>query len=204
MIHTISLDPGKHGQAVAAFADGLLGGVWDTAKAAPVWGFLSAAQVDLVIEKPQYDKRSPGKVEDVIDMCAAGFLYAGTIHEAVRPNSGKVRVFTPRPREWKHSQEKPLHHRRALACLDPHEYAIVNDFWQTSGRRTLGIAEYVARACVANAARKTKRLVGYSDPIHNILDALALGLTHLGRMSKEQTFKRTRRTFTPKRSIRDL
>lgn len=77
------------------------------------------------------------------------------------------------PRDWKGQDKKWITHHRVLTSLTDAERKTV--------KRACGedIAEYVEAACVAAAEHKKPK---YSRKSHNLLDAVGIGLHHLGRL----------------------
>lgn len=172
MTRLIAIDPGVERCAVAVFAtSGELEAV-DYAKPGDFVEYLKEwyglfGPVTVVAEKPQFDRRC---ARAVIDLAWSGALVA-----AAFARGGPVTTYTPS--EWKGSQPKPVHHAAALAVLTTAERAVL----------PLGTADHIARACAAGALDNWRKdgaryYRGAGADVHNLLDAVALGLTHLGRL----------------------
>lgn len=124
----------------------------------------------LVIERPQVDGRTQAAVKDVLALDWEAALFAGLV---VGYTGAALVECTPR--DWKGTTPKPIVHRRAWGALSAHE------------RSVLG-GDPVLRAIEAAVERGAKRnwppgLDAYGGrAIHNPLDAVAIGLWHLGRV----------------------
>lgn len=138
----------------------------------------------IVLEVPQIDKDAR-KSNDLINVNGAGHWLAGQIHGA---SGGRCELVTRAARGrkdeagWKGQVAKPIHHSWALKALNQAELAIVEAVWVTlRGRKFAGlsIGQYVDQAC-HHLATTGKEV--YNNAIHNYLDAVALGLTQLGRV----------------------
>jgi len=166
-MNLFAIDPEKHTPYVSVFIDGKLIDVADMAD----WTFGPFAGVTrIVVEIPRSYPQDPRKANDLIDIAASGFWLAGQIKQAC---TGPVDLVRRTPQEWKGSVKKPIHHMRALKKLTPAELGVLQrikpDVW-----------EHVAQAC--ERLTRSKKVTDYSNVIHNHLDAVALGLTELGRM----------------------
>lgn len=175
----IAIDPGysrkSGGCAVAQAVGGVLVRAW----------FERAADFDLcdvepvqqvIVEQPQQDARSWGVPPAVLiklawEGAALAGLYAGA--------SGAV-LHTPTVSEWKGGEKKPAHHARLWVILSDAE------------RRVLGgdaTHKVILAACQMGALCRWKlpsdRLYPSSFKTHNLLDAAALLMWALGRLTKE-------------------
>lgn len=172
----ICIDPGVHECAVAVFEGAVLRDVRFIEASSPVrlpaglWA-LCYLGVAVVVEKPQFDRRC-GK--HVIDLAWSGRGVAEAC--AFAPTSALAAVT---PAEWKGSTPKPQHHAEALAALSPTELAVLPP--DTAAR--------VAEAC-RKGGLDAWRKPGASyygkakgAEVHNLLDAVALGLWRLGRLA---------------------
>lgn len=196
MIHTIAIDPGARQNAIAVFVDSRLAWAGFEAAFLPLLATLQRNEcVETIIEKPQIDRRSPGKLADLINVTANGYRLVGRIDQQVCLKPERFHERTPQA--WKGSVEKPIHHSRALYVLMPGEIQRIP--FATPTRENL--IDYVHAAVEKNAKRKSRRLVGYTNVVHNLLDAVALGLTYLGRLNKTSVYARTKREFEPRRSL---
>lgn len=171
MTRLVAIDPGVERCAIAVFADDgelLDVGFVDVPFDCPdvLWSAAwSDGIVSVVAEKPQFDRRC---AKSVIDLAWSGALVAATF-----ARGGPVVTYTPSA--WKGALTKPIHHHRTLKALTPAEIGVLPP--DTAAR--------VAGAChkggLDNWRKDGARYYG-SWGGHNVLDAVALGLTHLGRM----------------------
>ncbi len=130
----------------------------------------------VIVEQPQQDARSWGVPPAVLiklawEGAALAGLYAGA--------SG-AQLHCPTVSEWKGGEKKPAHHARLWAVLSEAE------------RRVLGGAPTYAvikEACQKGALCRWKlpsdELYPSSFKTHNLLDAAALLMWALGRLTKE-------------------
>ena len=158
-ISLMAIDPGVHTCACAVFRRGLLDQL----------GYdLVTPVVEAIVEKPQADSRV-GVYN--IDLACRGAELAG---RAIHPRG--VVLYTT-PTKWKQSVPKPICHARALKDLSSAELSLLPD----------GTAERVRSARESGAKdgwRKPGAVYygrGKGSDVHNLLDAVALGLWHLGR-----------------------
>lgn len=186
----IALDPAKHDCALAAGDGDRLEHVADVVTLAEAWSGYCAQRV--VWEKPQGDgRRVP--VEDLIEVTANGALTASAIHG---DNPTNVEAF--QPRDWKGSVPKPIHHSRVWEVLDVSEREILG------GTAT---SDAIDAACLRGAqdkwrkpgatyyhARELPKLASGLKITHDILDAAALYLTAVGRLSKGKTTTHGKKT----------
>lgn len=177
MTRLIAIDPGVERCAVAVFVEGMLSEA-DFVEAAspvrlPVWlnfACVGPRSLCVVVEKPQFDRRVS---KYVLDLAWSGRGVAEAC--AAANDRSALRAYTPS--EWKGSQPKPQHHSWAYEALTPKERAVL----------PLGTADHIARACAAGARDNWRKegaryYRGAGADVHNLLDAVALGLTHLGRL----------------------
>jgi hypothetical protein len=195
-MNTLAIDPGYAGKgnACAAFASGELAETWferavtfgpnkpppravDARKRAQ--HARAAGHFDEVVwEKPQQDARSRAVPPEIlISLTAAGALLAG----AFAGRDG-ARIIEYRPSEWKGSEPKPVMHRRMWKILSAAE------------RRILGgdATDQAIRAAQEKGALRAWKIPGAACypkafDTHNILDAVALGCVHLGRLARVTT-----------------
>ncbi len=179
----IAVDPGVHECACAEFVDGSLtrvefiSAVWGGPGSGRFWPMATYDVDECVIEIPQHDKR-------VGVHNSALALHAGLIAGACRCG---VYAYTPSNGEnpWKGSTPKPVHHRRVWAELSPDERAVF----------PAGTEARIIKACEKGALDgwrkpggeyygKAKGADGIGARVHNVLDAVALGMHHLGRYSE--------------------
>jgi hypothetical protein len=166
-----SIDPGKNACALAEFSQGTLIAAVETL----VWLWGPGGPRTIVVEVPVPDRAHPQRSKDLIDEYGAGRDLAGQIR-AYCPGSELVLRHARGVKGeagWKGQIVKPLHHHKVLRTLSGAEIQILVAIKKD-------LIQYVDQACETYARFKVVR--GYSSHIHNVLDAVALGLTELGRM----------------------
>lgn len=162
-----AIDPGVHSSAVAMFRDGALMATAETHR----WSYGSwAGPGSIVVEIPRVYPKDPRKGNDLIDLAAAGMRLAGQIEASC---IGHVVLTTVFPRQWKGQIPKPIHHSRMITKLSPIEKDILLALKPD-------LDQHIRTACETYA--ETRQVRGYSNRIHNVLDAVALGLTKIGRL----------------------
>jgi hypothetical protein len=169
------IDPGVHFHACALFRDRELQTVSFVAPdtfADNGCPFPPRELVDLVIEKPVLRGPNGKDPNDCVDVFGAARLAEG----AIRYQDGP-KAFYVIPEDWKGSFKKPPHHRQVWANLTPEEHAV---FARDAGLEVHFIADKIEAACQRLA--RTRKVSGYSWKAHNLLDAVGLGLWHLGRL----------------------
>ena len=127
----------------------------------------------VVVEKPQPDSRTYSSVPTVIELSWQGALVAGLYAGA---SGCPIQEYMPT--EWKGSVAKPIAHSRLWKILEPDERVLLG------GDATLAQIE---RAKDRGAlARWAPGRTYYPETwlMHNILDAVALGCFHLGRIGR--------------------
>jgi hypothetical protein len=176
--NALAIDPGysrkSGGCAVARAVQGELSAAWFKRAGGFEWG--GDALDAVIVEQPQQDGRSWGVPPAVLIKLAwegaslAG-LYAGA--------SGAT-LHCPTVNEWKASEKKPAHHKRLWAVLSEDERRVLG------GAKTFAAIEL---ACEKGALCRWKlpsdELYPKSFKTHNLLDAAALLLWALGRLTKE-------------------
>jgi len=177
----LAIDPGcakrGKGSACAVFDVNQLAAVGFAKFDAPrdrAWLLAAAAGVEWVaVERPQVDRRTQGRERAIVDLAWAGAALAYWIAGAAG-----AAILEQTPTEWKGNARKPQHHARMWAALTDDERALLG------GPRTLQIIEAAKRAGAAERWRKGGGAAYYPSgfEMHNILDAVALGLHALGRM----------------------
>jgi hypothetical protein len=168
-----AIDPGtSKGCALAVFLDRVLCRVDMVQLAYTGW----AKYHDVVVEIPQGDGRSV-PTDDLIRVAVAGARLAE------RLALGDVREL--RPREWKGSVPKPVHHMWMWAELSTQERALLG------GSK---MHHAILSACERGGAERWRKpgdryyrarelpTVDRRRITHDLLDAVALGLYHLGRL----------------------
>ncbi len=165
----ISIDPGADTCACVSFAHGVI--MHAEFSMAPEAHVPSV----VVVERMQADERTRHvDVRHVLACQWNGALCAGYLAGRY---GAEVTWYTPT--EWKGSEPKPVQHARLWAALSEAERAVFG------GHATLAAIE---RAVEKGAGRRW-RIAGAecyprSFVTHNLLDAAALGLVHVGRMEK--------------------
>lgn len=174
MTRLICIDPGVHECAVAVYTS--TGRLYDCgfvtlseSLGAEVLAWLSPEPVTIVCEKPQFDRRVS---KHVIDLAWSGARVAESF-----ARGGPVTAVTPS--EWKGSTPKPQHHAEALAALSPAELAVLPP--DTAARVSEACREGGLDAWRKPGASYYGKAKGAE--VHNILDAVALGLWRLGRLA---------------------
>jgi hypothetical protein len=175
--NALAIDPGYEkkggGCACARALCGTLEDVW-FARASDVEGVEPVDHV--IVEQPQQDARSWGVPPAVLiklawEGAALAGLYAGA--------SG-AQLHCPTVSEWKGGEKKPAHHARLWAVLTPAERAVLG------GDATHRV---IKAACEKGALCRWKlpsdQLYPSSFKTHNLLDAAALLMWALGRLTKE-------------------
>ncbi len=81
-----------------------------------------------------------------------------------------------RPEHWKGRKKKRIHHPRIIAALDPNERRLL-DRWMEERAR----APYTSLDAYVEACRRCRRNEIPDDPVHNVLDAVGIGLWARGR-----------------------
>jgi len=158
--HLASIDPGVKECHLAYFEGGVLSGVWQFSPGAAVHQPLGPCPTgtELVVEVPRIYPHSHPRPNDLIDLAFA----AG---RAVGSNPATI-VY---PAHWKRQLKKPVSHMRILEVLAPHELAVLPPETADKVREA---AEYLGRT----------GKVRYNWKGHNTLDAVGIGLHHLGRL----------------------
>src|SRR5688572_24333398 len=136
--------------------------------------------VSVVCEKPQFDSRVS---KHVIDLAWTGAAVAYSLAAG-----GPVTAYTPSA--WKGSLQKPVHHHRIWQVLTPAERAVFPE--GTEAR----IAEACRKGGLDNWRKPGAEYYGKAkgSEVHNSLDAVGLGLHHLGRYSEVGNLSQGRRS----------
>jgi hypothetical protein len=182
--HLISIDPGVKACAVATWLRGTL--VLATSWPAGTLPSGMGSVPDRVVwELPQADGRAT-PADDLIALTAAG----ADLARAFAGLGGEVKAY--RPRDWKGSTPKPVHHARLWEALTDAERLLLGGsvtasaIWAACERgatdrwRKAGATYYRARELPSVDGRKIT---------HDLLDAVALGLYDLGRLRTRPTKK---------------
>lgn len=190
-MNIIAIDPGVAGEgnACASFAGGALTGVWfervahkgklkRRTRGSPCGAPLGGIKIDdVIIERPEFQgaRTTSARPKDLMDLSFEGAMLAG----AYAGRDG-AQVISYTPTEWKGSEPKPVQHLRMW------EDALTED-----EREILGGDDTYARivkACERGSLKRWKISGAECYPrtwtMHNVLDAVALGLVRLGRLEK--------------------
>lgn len=114
-----------------------------------------------IVEKPSA-LDSPN-VADMVEVLWSGAIVASALSSVV------VAYTVPK---WKGSVKKPIHHYRVWPNLLPEEKTLF----------PVNALDVINKACAHIA--QTGKVKGYSQEWHNHLDAIALGMFHLGRIKR--------------------
>jgi hypothetical protein len=173
MTSRLYIDPGKHFHAQAHFEDGRL--TWVDFESVETCGrnYVTLKNLaSLVIEKPVLRGANGKDPNDCVDVFGAACLTEGYI----RALGGPAALYVI-PEDWKGAFKKPPHHRKVWAELSPDEREV---FARDAGHEVDEIRDKIEAACQRLA--RTRKVSGYSWKAHNLLDAVGLGLWHLGRL----------------------
>lgn len=166
MTTLLALDAGVHECAAARFFDGGLVALRTmTARHPGGPMYIIASADEVACEIPQFDTRVS---KHVIDLA---------VHVALIAGACRCPVYTYTPRQWIGSLQKPIHHHRIWGALTAAERALF------PADTTVRIAAACAKGGKDNW-RKSGALYygrGKGSEVHNLLDAVGLGLHHLGR-----------------------
>jgi hypothetical protein len=173
VVNVLAIDPGAETCACVAFVN-------DRITAAgfalpPDWVPVPGAPCVVVVERMQADERT--RHVDVRHVLACQWNGAFCAAYLSGRTGAAVQWYTPT--EWKGSEPKPVQHARLWDILDDAERAVLG------GPPTLAT---IQKAVDKGAARRWKIAGADCYPrkfvTHNLLDAAALGCTHIGRMEK--------------------
>ena len=176
--NALAIDPGYEkkggGCACAGAEGGALVAAWF--ERATNFDALARGICHVIVEQPQQDARSWGVPPAVLiklawESAALAGLYAGA--------SG-AQLHCPTVSEWKGGEKKPAHHARLWAVLSPAERAVLG------GDATHRV---IKAACEKGALCRWRlpsdQLYPSTFKTHNLLDAAALLMWALGRLTKE-------------------
>lgn len=161
MIQYWAVDPGVQQSALAVFTGkGELTNLhwlnsWSTY---PRHLHLAAHTIDLSIEKPRIYPGMPSvDANDLIDLAEV----VGYWRREIPAPSYSNRSYYPQ--EWKAQVKKPIHHSRIWQNLTPTERALLPG----------DTFERIEKGCKGGA---------YTSKVHNLLDAIGIGLFRVGRL----------------------
>lgn len=170
----IAIDPGVHACAGAWFHTGTLrGGVAALKYPAP---YTELGVTHVVVERPAYQgvRTQSARPQDLMSLSWEGAKLAGLIAGATGAHFVELE-----PSAWKGSEPKPVHHARLWSVLTDAEREIL-------GGAATGLV--IANAVDKGARERWKRDGAAYYPrtwvMHNVLDAVALGATYVGRLVK--------------------
>jgi hypothetical protein len=176
----IAIDPGysraSGGCACAYARQGVIDSAWF--ERALTFGGLRFADPPayVIVEQPQQDGRSWGVPPAVLIKLA----WEGAKLSGLYAGAAGATLCDPTVNDWKAGEKKPAHHKRLWAVLSPAERA------RLGGSKT---SEAIELACEKGALCRWKapsdQLYPRGFKTHNLLDAAALLLWALGRLSKE-------------------
>jgi hypothetical protein len=161
-----------HFHACATFSGHSLAAVYFQASEANPYGNGVLNLADVVIEKPVLRGPNGKDPNDCLDVFGAA-----RFTEAILRTRGAPAALYVIPEDWKGQFKKPPHHRKVWAELSPAERKV---FAEGAGLEVDFITEKIETACQTLA--RTRKVTGYSWKAHNLLDAVGLGLWHLGRL----------------------
>lgn len=172
----LAIDPGfardGKGCACAAFTHGSLRSVWfERCPEDPASLTCSEELSYVIVERPQADRRSLSvPIQTLITLAWEGATLA-----AMYAGRGGALLTAPSVRAWKGSEAKPLQHKRLWAVLDQDEREIL-------GGSATELA--IRKACEKGALKRWAPGAYYPKSwlTHNLLDAVALGAKHIGRL----------------------
>ncbi len=176
-----AVDSAKHAPAWALAEGGELTCCsFDTAlgRAPPLpWhgrpGFQIPPDVCVLEASRSYGSKDHGKHGDILAEAIGGALCAGSMR------AGEVVLIAPD--EWAGTGPKPPRHHAVWEALTYRERALVEAHYKPQRGEPKALADYIEAACDAlSYGRKPK----YSNPIHNILDAVGLLLFAVGRIGR--------------------
>ena len=126
----------------------------------------------VIWECPQCDSRSHAIAPALIALAAEGGTLAG-----MYAGANGCRAYATTPAKWKGSVPKPIHHARVWRELDGKERALLG------GSATLDRIEAAKREGALERWAKPGAFYYGTWTGHNLLDAVALGLWRLKRIS---------------------
>ncbi len=120
-----------------------------------------------------YGSKDHGKHGDILAEAIGGALCAGSMR------AGEVVLIAPD--EWAGSGPKPPRHSAVWEALTYRERALVKALYRPQKGDERYLENHIERAC---EALSYSRKPAYSNPIHNILDAVGLLLFAVGRIGR--------------------
>lgn len=175
--YTVAIDPGYAIRGLGCAVAVLRGSRVERAgyarpESASQESLLVAPECTVVWECPQVDSRTHRSMAAVVQLAAVGGTLAGMYAGA---NAGQVIAVSPQA--WKGGVPKPIVHSRVWEVLDVRERALLG------GAKT---REAIDRAKTEGALTRWSRSGAayyHGAAIHNLLDAVGIGLHHVGRLA---------------------
>lgn len=131
-------------------------------------GYFHTPITSLLWEKPQVYPRSKVNPNQIVDDAINGALAANFLRRCI-PG---LEVREIAPRAWKGTLDKPSHHMRLWVILTPEEKAMLG-----------GDETYAYIFAAAERLAMTGKVSGYSKPIVDLLDAVAMGKYDCGLLA---------------------
>jgi hypothetical protein len=171
----ITIDPGVHACALAYLENAHVQ-AYDLTNRVDRAVLATMPVTHVVAERPEYQglRTQSARPADLIALSWSGGLMAGTI----AGTTGAHLVELP-PSAWKGSEPKPVQHARMWAALTANERDVLggmNTALKIDAAVEKGARERWKRGGAAYYPRAWK--------MHNVLDAVGLGLFYVGRMAK--------------------
>lgn len=166
---TVAIDPGVDQCAVAWTSGHMLDGACFHSYRSEAFEGLDDAPDLVVIERPVIYPFSKKKPADMMALARAGYILAGSFGAPIKEYE---------PKEWKGNLPKPVTHDALWGVLRPRELAV----FPPDTRDRIVAAKY---AGARDHWRKDSKLYygrGKGSEVHNLLDAAALLMVHLGRL----------------------
>lgn len=178
-----AVDAAKHAPAWAFAELGVLTACGFDATPGRGWPYITSPDVAVLEASRSYGSKDHGKHGDILAESIGGALCAGSMR------AGEVVLIAPD--EWAGSASsgkdtaKPPRHQAVWEALSPAERALIAVHFkpgpESPAFKVALLGTYIDCACIAiSYGRKPD----YSDPIHNILDAVGLLLFALGRIGR--------------------
>lgn len=167
----LSIDPGKHACGWALFHDGRLHAVGHSPREIfrGFGGELGAA----VVERPRIYPQGHPKPQDLIDL--AGVAAAAGESLAMLG----FRVDYVEPAEWKGQAKKSVGNQRVWCALLASERDTIAKCFPKESVQTIAARIELGTQALARTGKEPR---GYSDwNMHNVLDAVGIGLHALGK-----------------------
>jgi hypothetical protein len=179
MSSLLAIDPGVAACACAAFVDARLAHVWFE-RPCDAASLTEIAFDEIIVERPalQGDRTRAARPQDLMALAWEGAMLAGMF----AGRDGAAMISRPAndtrdERGWKGSEPKPVQHARLWAVLDAAERDVLGG--SKTERIILAARE---RGALNRWSRPGASYYPRAFVTHNLLDAVALGATYLGRI----------------------